>query len=322
MPRDAQDHAITAASDEAVRAYEHAVEGYLFHRADTMQRIAPVLAADPGFGMAHVLKGYLAMTPFDGAFVPRAHEALAEARGPLARATPRERAHAEALSLWIEGEIDRALAAWEEILEAHPRDVLASGCTTTTPSGRAGPSACWPGWSACCPAGRTRCRAGAPCSPAAPSPPRSAASTPSPKPPGGRRSRSTRATSGPPTRWRTSWRCRAAAARASASSATSSSTGRGATPSSTTSGGTWRCTTWSGGSSARRSASTTGASATSPLRWSKRCRTSPRTRRTRPPCCSAWSGTAWRPATAGPNSPTRPRRASVTTSRPSPCRTG
>src|SRR5918998_1911247 len=125
MPRDAQDHAVTAASDEAVRAYEHAVEGYLFHRADTMQRIAPVLAADPGFGMAHVLKGYLAMTPFDGAFVPRAREALAEARGHLARATPRERAHAEALSLWTEGEIDRALAAWEEILEAHPRDVLA-----------------------------------------------------------------------------------------------------------------------------------------------------------------------------------------------------
>jgi tetratricopeptide (TPR) repeat protein len=125
MPRDAQDHAVTAASDEAVRAYEHAVEGYLFHRADTMQRIAPVLAADPGFGMAHVLKGYLAMTPFDGAFVPRAREALAQARGHLARATRRERAHAEALSLWTEGEIDRALAAWEEILEAHPRDALA-----------------------------------------------------------------------------------------------------------------------------------------------------------------------------------------------------
>jgi tetratricopeptide (TPR) repeat protein len=125
MPRDAQDHAITAASEDAVQAYEHAVEGYLLHRADTAQRIAPVLAADAGFGMAHVLRGYLAMTPFDGAFVPRAHEALAEARGHLAHATPRERAHAEALSFWIEGELDRALAAWEEILADHPRDVLA-----------------------------------------------------------------------------------------------------------------------------------------------------------------------------------------------------
>jgi tetratricopeptide (TPR) repeat protein len=123
--RDAQDHRITAASEEAVRAYEHAVEGYLFHRADTAQRIAPVLAADPEFGMAHVLKGYLAMSPFDCAFVPRAREALAEARGHLARATSRELAHAEALSFWIDDEVDRALVVWEEILADHPRDVLA-----------------------------------------------------------------------------------------------------------------------------------------------------------------------------------------------------
>ena len=55
MPRDAQDHEVTAASGEAVRAFDHAVEGYLTQRADAAQRIAP------GFGMAHLLKGYLAI---------------------------------------------------------------------------------------------------------------------------------------------------------------------------------------------------------------------------------------------------------------------
>jgi hypothetical protein len=110
MPRDAQDHAVTAASEGAVRAYDLAVEGYLMHRADAAQRIAPVLAADSGFGMAHILRGYLPMTAYDGAFVPRAREALAEARRHLARAAPRERAHAEALAFWIDGEVGRALA--------------------------------------------------------------------------------------------------------------------------------------------------------------------------------------------------------------------
>ena len=125
MPRDAQDHTVSAASDEAARAFDHAVEGYLMHRVDAAQRIAPVLAADPGFGMAHVLRGYLPMTAYDGTFLPRAREALAEARRHLARATPRERAHAEALSFWIDGEVGRALSAWEDIISEHPGDVLA-----------------------------------------------------------------------------------------------------------------------------------------------------------------------------------------------------
>lgn len=125
MPRDAQNHVVTTTSEEAVSAYDHAVEGYLRYRADTAQRLAVLLAADPEFGMAQVLKGYLAMSPFDGAFVPRAQEALAQAKRHLAHATPRERAHAEALAHWVDGEIDQALAEWEGILGEHPRDVLA-----------------------------------------------------------------------------------------------------------------------------------------------------------------------------------------------------
>ena len=126
MPRDAQGNAVSAASENAVRAFDHAVQGFLTYRADTAQRLGPMLAADPEFGMAHVLKGCLFMAPFDAAFLPRAREALAEARACLSRAgTGRERAHAEALSFWVEGEIDRALSVWEDVMEEHPRDVLA-----------------------------------------------------------------------------------------------------------------------------------------------------------------------------------------------------
>jgi tetratricopeptide (TPR) repeat protein len=126
MPRDAQGNAVSAASESAARAFDHAVEGYLTYRADTAKRLPPMFAADPEFGLAHVLKGCLLMAPFDAALVPGARGALADADRCIARgATHRERAHAEALRFWTENEIDRALAVWEDILEDHPRDVLA-----------------------------------------------------------------------------------------------------------------------------------------------------------------------------------------------------
>lgn len=125
MRTDAQGHALSAATDEAVRAYDWAIAGFLDFRADTAQRLAALLATDQAFGMGHVLKGYLAMAVYDGAFVPRAQQALADARQRLAHATPREQAHAEALSHWAGGDIDRAIGVWEAILAEHPRDALA-----------------------------------------------------------------------------------------------------------------------------------------------------------------------------------------------------
>ena len=126
MLRDAQGNAVSAASGDAARAFDHAVQGYLTYRADTARRLPPIFEADPEFGMAHVLKGCLFMAPFDAALVPKAREALDDARRCMAHgATHRERAHAAALAAWAEGDIDRALAVWEEILEDHPRDVLA-----------------------------------------------------------------------------------------------------------------------------------------------------------------------------------------------------
>lgn len=125
--RDAQGNAVSTASAQAAGAFDHAVAGYLGFRADTGVRLGPMLEADPGFGLGHVLKGCLLMAPFDAALVPRAAESLDAARRCLSRgaATERERAHAAALGHWVEGSVGGALADWEEILDEHPRDVLA-----------------------------------------------------------------------------------------------------------------------------------------------------------------------------------------------------
>src|SRR5271169_557104 len=90
-------------SDAAARAFDHVVAGYIGYRADTGQRLAPLLAADPQFALAHGLKGYLMMLTYKQANVPLAAASLQEARRWSGSATAREQAHIAALAAWIDG---------------------------------------------------------------------------------------------------------------------------------------------------------------------------------------------------------------------------
>jgi hypothetical protein len=125
MPKDALGLAVTMASDEAAAAFDHAVSGLLRYRADAPARVKALAAADPEAPLAQVLKGALGLLAFNAAQLPAARAAAEAASRLAAQATLRERAHAAALSAWAEGELDRALATWREILAAHPQDVLA-----------------------------------------------------------------------------------------------------------------------------------------------------------------------------------------------------
>ena len=125
MLRDAHGLEVTAASAAVVQAFDHALVGYLSYRADMPQRMTALLEADPEFGLAHCLKGYLTMLAYKQAAVPIATAAAADAARLTAHAAPRERAHVAALWRWIDGEPDRAADIWEQILAEHPRDILA-----------------------------------------------------------------------------------------------------------------------------------------------------------------------------------------------------
>ncbi len=125
MLRDAHGLEVTAGSAAAVRAFDHALIGYLGYRADTPLRMAAVFEADPEFGLAHCLKGYFAMLGYRQSLVPMAEAAAGDAARLTEHATPRERAHVAALRRWIDGEPDRAAEVWEQILAEHPRDILA-----------------------------------------------------------------------------------------------------------------------------------------------------------------------------------------------------
>ena len=167
---------LTCASAEAASAFNDTVRGYLKYRADTAQHMGRTLVADPGFALAHVLKGYFAMLSFKQANVPMAQEALATANGLIATASRREQAHAAALAHWIDGDLDRTLATWEEILDAHPtqrprlspaslqcvlaRPARGHGARDRSRRCRAGrPS--WPAGDRCWPASASRTRSSA-----------------------------------------------------------------------------------------------------------------------------------------------------------------
>jgi tetratricopeptide (TPR) repeat protein len=114
---------LTTVSEQAAAAFDRAVDGYLGYRADIGGRMEALLAADPDFGMAHCLKGYLYLMGFRADTVPAARAALADAR--RCAGTGREKAHAEALAHWADGDPDRAVAVWDHILHDHPHDILA-----------------------------------------------------------------------------------------------------------------------------------------------------------------------------------------------------
>ena len=125
MPNDIRGLLVTAASSDAVRAFDHTIDAYLAYRSDVMPRLEALFAVDPECGMAHVLKGYLFLLGYKSQLVPMARAAAETARPLLAHGTNRERAHLQALTNWAHGHADQASAVWEEILRNHPHDILA-----------------------------------------------------------------------------------------------------------------------------------------------------------------------------------------------------
>src|SRR5262245_11849547 len=101
--------ALSTSSAETARAFNHAATGYLSYRADAPARLQQLVAADPDFAFAHLLKGYFLMLSFNAAQVPAARAALATAERLSGGATARERAHLAALAHWVDGDIDATL---------------------------------------------------------------------------------------------------------------------------------------------------------------------------------------------------------------------
>jgi tetratricopeptide (TPR) repeat protein len=132
MQRDVRGLAVSTESAAAVATFDAAIEHYLKYHADTMNLVGEALASDPDFLMAHCLRIYLLLAAANPASRPQIAHSLAVAQAGAKAATPRERLHVTAAEAYAEGALDRAFAAWREILDAHPTDLLAFRICDTT----------------------------------------------------------------------------------------------------------------------------------------------------------------------------------------------
>ncbi len=103
------------------------IEAFLGARADTRDRLAEFLSANPDSALGACLDGYLYMMSSKRVHVPLAIEALARARTAATRAREarREMLHVAALDAWTLGEMREAAGHWDVLLAEFPRDILA-----------------------------------------------------------------------------------------------------------------------------------------------------------------------------------------------------
>ena len=117
--------AFTAAGDKAVAAFDETVDAYLSSSPEAGPKLKATFEVDPDLVMAHCLKGYFFLLMGSGELISRAEKACKLASDHVRQASPRERAHVEALKLWCNDQPVAAGLVWEEILVDHPRDILA-----------------------------------------------------------------------------------------------------------------------------------------------------------------------------------------------------
>ena len=118
---DAFGNTVHCSSAAAVRAYDRAVDHYLHAFPGVQEAADEALAHDPGFALAHVLRGL-----FDAMYGhgDEARQSLARAHDGLAGASDRERDHVALIGLIIEGRTRDALSAVELHANRYPTDVV------------------------------------------------------------------------------------------------------------------------------------------------------------------------------------------------------
>jgi len=125
MYADCRGLTLTTVDQAAALHLDAAVNDYLDYRTTAFGHVRAALERDPACVLALCFRGYFLLMLENRAILPKVRQTLDEAAPHLADATARERLHVRALDAWAAGDVMQACAAWEELLAAEPRDLLA-----------------------------------------------------------------------------------------------------------------------------------------------------------------------------------------------------
>jgi tetratricopeptide (TPR) repeat protein len=114
-------------SPAAVERYDRAVHELLHFRAEVVDEARAAVTEDPTFVMGHALRAYLRLLssePGNAAAARDRWPATAEHTHSV-ELLPRERAHVEAVSAWVGGDMSGAGRILRDLTNEYPRDALA-----------------------------------------------------------------------------------------------------------------------------------------------------------------------------------------------------
>jgi tetratricopeptide (TPR) repeat protein len=125
MHDDARGLTTTVSDRAALEAYERALRAFQTYTGDPLAPLDEAIRLDPRFAGAYAAKALILCTVFERRFMRLALETLEAGRDALERATPRERALAEAARTIALGRWHEGSQRLEQVLQDHPRDILA-----------------------------------------------------------------------------------------------------------------------------------------------------------------------------------------------------
>lgn len=114
---------LSGVEPRALDRYERALDAMLSFHGDPIGGADEALALDPSLVSAHLLKAHTFAFSLHPSLLPRASASLDAARALAA--DDRERGHIAAAGAWLRGDPAAARAAFDTILDEHPRDLLA-----------------------------------------------------------------------------------------------------------------------------------------------------------------------------------------------------
>ena len=128
MPlKDQHGNAVSTAGKKAANLYNQAVNELALFTANPLETAEHAVAADHGFLLGHVLKGYLRLlsTELGDAIEARKIMGEIDAFLPDAKLNEREARHVKALKLWVAGDMMGAGGVLGSLSIRWPRDLLA-----------------------------------------------------------------------------------------------------------------------------------------------------------------------------------------------------